>query len=260
MFWLALATKMAVAAAFVVIATKTAERAGSLVGAMIATLPILAAPSYFFLALEHDKAFIADSALASLVVNAVTTIFALTYAALASRFGFVLSLGAALGCWFGLAALLRGLPWTTASATALNVGVFAFSLWVAHHLKRVAMPPARPQWYDVPLRAVMVGLLVAVIVGLSDRLGPTVTGMLAAFPIVLVSLILILHPRIGGAAAASVMADTIFGLISFSLCCLTARLLVPPLGSALGLSLALAMSVGANLVILAVRRRASGAR
>jgi hypothetical protein len=42
MFWLALATKMLVTAAFVVVATKAAERAGSLVGAMIATLPILA--------------------------------------------------------------------------------------------------------------------------------------------------------------------------------------------------------------------------
>jgi hypothetical protein len=77
--------------------------------------------------------------------------------------------------------------------------------------------------------------------------------MLAAFPIVLVSLIL--HPRIGGPAAGSVMADTIFGLISFSLCCLTARLLVPPLGSVVGLLLALAMSIGVNLAILTVPRR-----
>lgn len=256
MFWLALTIKMAVTAAFVVVATKAAERAGSLVGAMIATLPILAGPSYFFLALEHDDAFMADSALASLVINAVTAIFAITYAALAPRRGFVLSLSAALLCWFGLAALLRGLPWTTVSAVGLNVAVFGVCLWIAHRLPRVPMPPARPQWYDVPLRAVLVALLVAVVVGLSEQLGPTVTGMLAAFPIVLVSLILILHPRIGGPAGGSVMADTIFGLISFSLCCLTARLLVPVLGSPLGLSLALAVSVGANLAILNVRRRA----
>src|SRR4051812_46388732 len=183
MFWIALATKMAVTAAFVVVATKVAERAGALVGAMIATLPILAGPSYFFLALEHDNAFMADSALASLVVNAVTAVFAITYAGLAPRRGFLLSLGTALLCWFGLAALLRGLPWTTARAVALNVGLFALCLWIAHRLPRVPMPPARPQWYDVPLRAVLVALLVAVVVGLSEKLGPTVTGMLAAFPV-----------------------------------------------------------------------------
>src|SRR5918999_485457 len=49
----------AVAAAFVVVATKAAERAGALIGAMIATLPIAAGPSYFFLALDHGPAFIA---------------------------------------------------------------------------------------------------------------------------------------------------------------------------------------------------------
>src|SRR3954468_24624744 len=112
MFWLALATKTLVNAAFVVVATKAAERAGSLVGAMIATLPILAGPSYFFLALEHDDAFMAASALASLVVNAVTAMFAITYAVLAPRGGFLLSLSAAMFCWLVLAALLRRLPWT----------------------------------------------------------------------------------------------------------------------------------------------------
>jgi uncharacterized membrane protein len=255
MFWLALAIKMVVTAAFVVVATKTAERAGSLVGAMIATLPIAAGPSYFFLALEHDDAFIADGALASLVVNAVTAIFAIVYSGLAQKRGLVLSLGAALAAWFGMAALVRGLPWTTGGAVAFNVVIFIMCLLAANWLPRVAMPPARPEWYDVPLRAGLVGLLVALVIGLSEKLGPTVTGTLAVFPIVLVSLILILHPRIGGRATASVMADTIFGLVGFSLCCLTARLLVPALGAPLGLSLALAMSVGANFGILTVRRR-----
>ena len=147
------------------------------------------------------------------------------------------------------------LPWTTVTAVAFNVVVFAVCFLLAKRLPRVPMPPARRQWYDVPLRALLVGALVAVVVGLSEQLGPTVTGILAVFPIVLVSLTLILQPRIGGPASASVMADTIHGLLGFSLCCLTARLLVPPLGAALGLILSLAMSVGANMGILAVRRR-----
>jgi hypothetical protein len=255
MFWLPLAIKMAVTAAFVVIATKAAERAGSLVGAMIATLPIAAGPSYFFLSLDHDAAFIADSALASLVVNAVTAIFAVVYATLAARRGLAVSLGAALFVWFGLAAVVRLVPWTTVTAIAFSVLVFAVCFLLANRLTRVPMPPARREWYDVPLRALLVGSLVAVVVGLSEQLGPTVTGILAVFPIVLVSLTLILQPRIGGPASASVMADTIHGLLGFSLCCLTARLLVPVLGAAVGLSLALVVSVGANLAILTVRRR-----
>ena len=79
MFWLPLATKMAVTAAFLVAATLVAERAGPLVGGLVATLPISAGPAYAFLSLDHDAAFIAASATASLAANAVTGLFALCY-------------------------------------------------------------------------------------------------------------------------------------------------------------------------------------
>ncbi len=70
-FALTLIVKMAVTAAFLLAATVTAERAGPLVGGLVATLPISAGPVYIFLALDHDAHFIAQSALGSLVTNAV---------------------------------------------------------------------------------------------------------------------------------------------------------------------------------------------
>ena len=66
LFWLALALKMAVTAGFVVGASMVAERAGPAIGALIATLPVAAGPAYFFLALDHDAAFISNSAIGSL--------------------------------------------------------------------------------------------------------------------------------------------------------------------------------------------------
>jgi len=160
-FWLPLLVKMAVTAAFVIVATKAAERAGALLAGMIATLPIAAGPSYVFLALEHDSAFIADSALASLVVNAVTGIMALAYASLAQSRSLTLSLGAALCVWFGLAAVVRVIPWSTAGAVAFNVVVFTLCIGIGNRFGHVRMPPVQQYWYDVPLRALLVGLLVA---------------------------------------------------------------------------------------------------
>jgi hypothetical protein len=253
-FWLPLLVKMAVTAAFVIAATKAAERAGALVAGMIATLPIAAGPSYVFLAFEHDDAFIAASALASLVVNAATAIMALVYVGLAQRRSLAVSLGAALCVWFVLAAVVRVVPWTTAGAIVFSIAVFAVCIPIADRFRHVRMPPVRRRWYDVPLRALLVGLLVALVVELSDRLGPTVTGILAVFPIVVTSLMCILHLRIGGPATAAVIAHTISGLVGFSLCCLAAHLLVMPLGTALGLSIALAVSIIANLAIGMLRR------
>jgi len=82
-FVLALIVKMAVTAAFLLMATITAERAGPLIGGLVATLPISAGPVYIFLALDHDAHFIAQSALGSLVTNAWNATFAFMYTMLA---------------------------------------------------------------------------------------------------------------------------------------------------------------------------------
>ena len=75
-FALTLIVKMAITAGFVLAATVTAERAGPLVGGLVATLPIGAGPVYVFLSLDHDAQFIAQSAVASLAINAVNVVFA----------------------------------------------------------------------------------------------------------------------------------------------------------------------------------------
>jgi hypothetical protein len=255
LFWLALASKMAVTAAFVVLATVTAERAGALVGALVATLPVAAGPAYVFLALDHDAAFIAESALASLAVNAVTAIFALTYAAAAQTRGLALSLAAALTAWAVLAMTVRSIEWTLATVLLLNVIVIPTCAAIGRRFRDAPMPLVTRRSYDVPLRAAMAAVLVAVVVGLSARVGATVTGILAVFPIVLTSLMLILQPRIGGRATAAVLANTISGLGGFAFCLLSLHLAAVPVGSAAALLLALAVSIGANLSIWAARRR-----
>ncbi len=255
LFLLSLLTKMAVTAAFVVGATYLAERAGAVVGAMVATLPIAAGPAYIFLALDHAPAFIADSALASLVGNAANSVFALTYTLLAQKRGLALSVLPALLAWAAVASLSRALPWTTATALAFNVVVLGGALAIGNRLRHARMPLVTPRWFDVPLRAGMVATLVATVVALSTHVGPTVTGVLAVFPIVLLSLMLILHPRIGGAAAGAVLSNTLLGLVGFSCTCLAVRLLAVPLGSAAALSLALAVSLGCNFAFWWVRRK-----
>ncbi|MDU1691076.1 MAG: hypothetical protein E6848_15910, partial [Bradyrhizobium sp.] len=82
---LVLGLRMAIAASFVVSASMIAERTGPVIGALVATLPISAGPTYVFLALDHDAAFIAEGALTSLPINAATIFLSLAYAVLAQR-------------------------------------------------------------------------------------------------------------------------------------------------------------------------------
>src|SRR5436305_13280334 len=94
-------------ASFVVTASVITERSGPLIGALIATLPISAGPSYVFLALDHDAAFIAEGAVASLSVNAATVLLCLTYVLLAQRQRMLVSFSAALAVWIAVVSLLQ---------------------------------------------------------------------------------------------------------------------------------------------------------
>ena len=253
-FILSLAAKMAITGLFLVVATFAAERAGPVVGAMISTLPISAGPSYVFLALDHDAQFIATSALGSFVVNAAICIFALVYAALAQRCRLLLSVVPAMIVWFAVAAIIRMFTWTALTAVVANVVVFAVCLILGNRFRHAPMRPAIRRWYDIPLRASMVATLVAVVVGLSAMMGATLTGIVAAFPIVLLSLMLILHPRIGGLATAAVLANSMLGLIGFASFCLTLHLAAVPLGAPAAICLAVAVNIACNLCFWAMRR------
>src|ERR1700749_1937338 len=104
-FLLTLCFRMAITAAFVVSASIITERSGPVIGALVATLPISAGPSYVFLGLHYAAAFIAEGALASLPVNAVTIILGLIYVLLAQRHNAFVSWSAGAVAWVGVAAL-----------------------------------------------------------------------------------------------------------------------------------------------------------
>ena len=254
-FALTLVVKMAVTAAFLLAATITAERAGPLIGGLVATLPISAGPVYIFLALDHDAHFIAGSALGSLVTNAYNTIFAVVYALLAQNRSLAVSFGVAIGVWTILMLAGGTVAWTVSPAVILNIVVIAFALWVSAPLRHAPMPRVERRWYDLVLRAAMVALLVGVVVTLSFRIGPTASGNLAVFPIVLSSIMIILHHRVGGPATAAVMANAVIGLGGFGVAVLALNLTAERLGSPLALTLALLVSVCGNLLIYFVRRR-----
>jgi hypothetical protein len=254
-FALTLIVKMAITAGFVLAATVTAERAGPLVGGLVATLPLGAGPVYIFLALDHGAHFIGDSAINSLAINCVNVIFALTYALLAQKRSLAVSLSVAMLIWAALAWSVHEIHWSLLPAALLNVVVLGTCVFLARPLRHVKFPRMRTYWYDLALRASMVALLVGITVTLSFRIGPSGSGILAVFPIILISIMLILHRRVGGQATAAVMANAVTGLVGFAFACIVLHLSADAFGSAISLSLALATSVAWGLIVFNLRRR-----
>ena len=152
-FIVLLGVRMAVAAAFVVSASFIAERAGPAIGALVATLPVSAGPAYVFLALDHDAAFIAQGALASLPINAATVFLGLVYVLLAQRQNVLVSCSVAVATWFALAALMRALNLSLAGGLIANAAAFAICVPALQRFRHVRMPLITRRWYDIPLRA-----------------------------------------------------------------------------------------------------------
>jgi hypothetical protein len=168
----------------------------------------------------------------------------------------VVSVTGAVAAWFIVAFLPRSVSWTFVTVVAANLALFAICIALTDRYRHVQMPAIVRKWYDIPVRAFMVACLVAAVVGLSGHVGPTMTGLLAVYPIVMTSLMLIFQPRVGGPATAALIANTMWGLVGFSACLFTVHLAVVPLGTWAGLVLSLVVSVVWNIVLYGWRRRA----
>lgn len=247
LFILTLVLRMAITAAFVVTASVITERSGPVIGALVATLPISAGPSYVFLALDHDAAFIAEGALASLPINAATIFLGLIYVVLAQRRSAVVSCGIAVAVWIALASVIRSVHWTLAGGLLVNAVAFAICVPLLRRYRHVRMPLITRRWYDIPLRASLVAILVATVVTASGWVGPKISGIIALFPIVFTSMMLILHPRIGGPPTAAVIANSAGGLMGLGIAIAMLNVAALRFGAVAGLSLALMICVCWNL-------------
>ena len=136
-----------------------------------------------------------------------------------------------------------------------NIAVLGVCIALARPLRHVPIPRVQARWYDLVMRAVLVAMLVGVTVSLSFRIGPSGSGILAVFPIILISVMLILHRRVGGPPTAAVLANAVTGLVGFAFACVMLHFTAVPFGSAIGLTLALATSVGWGLLVYGARKR-----
>jgi len=258
-FWYELALKMAMTATIVVIATVAVERSGAFIGALIAALPTAASAAYIILGIEHTPAFISASAIGSLAGGAAVLIFSLCYAVLAQRHGLVLSLAVATLVWFAAAAASRLVEWTPLTAVMLNTVVFAITIPASARYRHASVPrqSMKRTPYDIPLRALTAALVVAIVTTASHRIGSFLSGVFAVFPIVMGSSVIILHPRLGGPAAAAMFAHAQVPLMGLALGFLAVHYLAEPIGVWWAYAVGLAICIVWNGALWAVQHARS---
>ena len=256
LFVLGLLLKITMTASIVVAASIIVERSGPFIGSLIAALPTAGGAAMIILALEHPPEFIAQSAVGGLIANAACAFFALTYAALAQRHTLQLSLGGAFLVWLVIVFLLRLVEWNAISAVLLNAVVYPIAIAasqrfrIAGTVKRVEVTGTDLAW-----RAGVVTLCVVLVTAASSSIGSYFSGTFAFFPAAMGSFFIILHPLVGGPAAASVAAHVLTPLIGLGFGLLAVHLLAVPIGVWWAYAIGLGIGILWNALLWALRQR-----
>jgi hypothetical protein len=251
-----LVAKVAAAATIVVSASRATERAGPLLGSMIATLPVSAGPAFVFLAIDHGAAFVSEAARTSVASSSATAAFVAAHAIAAQRIGMPGSLALATLAWLAAAAVLQLHDWTFIQACSLYAAALTLAIL---GLRRFAVsleaPPVPRARFDLALRAMLVAAVVVATTYAGHRSGPAAAGVLATYPVVFTCLVVILQPRCGGPFTASVLVNGLKGLLGFGLALAALHVAAARTSAAAALLIALAVAVGWNAMLTLLARR-----
>ena len=179
---------------------------------------------------------------------------------LAQRQSAIVSCLTAVAVWIAFASVIRSVQWTLTAGLIANAVAFAICVPLLRRFRHVKMPLITRRWYDIPLRASLVATLVATVTTLSGWVGPGISGTIALFPVVFTSMMLILHPRIGGPPTAAVIANSGWGLMGLGIAIAVLHVAALRFGSTVALSLALMTCVSWNLGLWWNNRRRKLAR
>jgi hypothetical protein len=161
-----------------------------------------------------------------------------------------------MAIWFVGAAALRFFDWTPPTAFLLNVLVFGATVPLSWRYRTLGPTPKFLRTaYDIPLRAITAAIVVAIVTTASHSIGSFVSGVFAVFPIVMASSVVILHPRVGGKATASMFAHSQIALVGLWLGFLALHYLVARVGVWPALLLALGVCVGWSSALWLMRAR-----
>ncbi len=250
-----LLAKLLLAPLCVVAVSLAGRRWGVAVAGILGGLPVIAGPILLVLTLVHGRLFGAEAAAGTLLGLAALTLFVVAYGRTSEHLGPVPSLLAGWAAFLLGIALLRLLD-LPPSVSLIFVGVgFAVGLAL---LPALSEPPAvviTPPWWDLPARALAALALVIALTAASGALGPSLSGLLAPFPIVTSVLAVFIHAQGGPGQVRVLLRNFLIGFYGFAGFCFVLTVSLDSLSSPAAFSTALAAALGVQAAVFAFNAR-----
>ncbi|SDJ22114.1 hypothetical protein [Billgrantia gudaonensis] len=230
--------KLLVSIAIVLGLSVIAERVSTRIAGLLAGYPLGTAIALFFIGLEISPGFAADSAVFSLAGFTATLALGAGYLIGGRRDGLRGILGGTacgMTAWLLASLLLTRVDFTRLSGTLTTLVAIGAFTWLYRHLPDTrAAARGGFRWPALALRAGLATAIVFLITALAHLLPASWSGMLAAFPISMYPLLVILHLTHGAAPAATVIKHYPAGLGALLCYTLCVSLTYPSLGLATG--------------------------
>ncbi len=248
-----LALKLLLAPLLVIASSLAGRRWGARLAGILVVLPIVAGPILLIIHLEHGSRFAAQAAAGATLGIVALAVFVLVFAFVSRRRGWLVTL---LSSWVAVLLVDLGLAQVTAPPwVALVLAVVALHA-AGLVLRRLHTPPPAavvPPWWDLPARAVATSALVLLLTGVAASLGPTLTGVLAPFPIAISVVCGFAAAQGGHAAVLALLQGIVPGLDGFALFCFLVAVTIDRTGPVAAFGIASAAAV-AFATVLVFRR------
>lgn len=191
------------------------RRWGPGVSGWLVGFPLTSGPVAFFLALDQGVSFAAGAAVGSMTGAAAQAAFCVLYGRWAHgrHWGQALVAGS-LG-FAAASVVLQCLTLALVPLLALVIGALVVALFFLPRDSESARTGGRPPW-DIPARLVVTTAIVLLLTGLATVLGPSLTGLLATFPLYGAILAGFAHHLEGPGPAIRVLRGLLLGLFAFA--------------------------------------------
>ena len=254
--------KAVVSIAIVVGLSVAAERSGPRLAGLLIGLPLGAGMVVVFTGYEQGADFAAASAVHMVPGFLTTLVFIYFYGAIAARQnrgGLAAITLPFLGAHVGYGIAAWGLS-QFQLALVVAVPLIAIGIVIGH--RAMASLPDNPitarvtfGWKVLAFRAGMAATVIVIITSIAGQVGPQWTGILTAYPITLLPLILVLHITYTGAEVAAVLKHVPFAMGSVTSFCLTIVFAVPAFGLGWGILLAYGAAAAYLLAFSVISRQ-----
>lgn len=252
-----LAIRILLAPSFVVLASLATRRFGARLGGVVAGLPVIAGPILLVLALEHGAAFASRAAVGVLLGMVGLAAFVLAYVAASARLRWPGALVVAYAAFALGVVAMRPVSVAPVVAFAVACGALALTLVLLPRPPHAVRDELRHPRWDLPVRAGCTMAIVVTVTAVASSLGPHLSGLLTAFPVVTAVLSAFTHAQRGRSEAIRLFRGFTVGFFAYAVFCLLVATAIRPLGVAACFLLATSAALAVQAAAVAPTGRAA---